>query len=150
MVKNKWSERERMDGLLLDKYCETWWRDGAVFIADININFPGVALLAQRGLNTGKLERKFSEPQGRGIKEPWLRDPWHTELFTDPTTLSYSLVLSQTYVHGNMLYSNSECGPRPWWTLRWFGYHRDGSVSELLAINGSSQKFSGPRTNEPH
>lgn len=74
MVKNKWSERERMDGLLLDKYCETWWRDGAVFIADININFPGVALLAQRGLNTGKLERKFSEPQGRGIKEPWLRD----------------------------------------------------------------------------
>lgn len=74
MVKNKWSKRERMDRLLFDKYCETWWRDGAVFIADININFPGVALLAQRGLNTGKLERKFSEPQGRGIKEPWLRD----------------------------------------------------------------------------
>lgn len=74
MVEDKWSIGERMDRLLFDKYCEMWWRDGGVFIADININFPGAAPLAQRGLNTGKLERKFSKPQGRGIKEPWLRD----------------------------------------------------------------------------
>lgn len=61
-----------MDRLLFDKYCETWPRGGGVFIADININFPGVALLAQRGLCTGKLERKFSKPPGRGIKDPGL------------------------------------------------------------------------------
>ena len=36
-----------MDRLLFDKYCETWWRGWGVFIADININFPGAALLAQ-------------------------------------------------------------------------------------------------------
>lgn len=65
---------KRMDRLLFDKYCETWWRGGGVFIADININFPGAALLAQHGLSTGKLERKFSEPQGSGIKEPGLQD----------------------------------------------------------------------------
>lgn len=74
IVEDEWIEGERMDRLLFDKYCEMWWRDGAVFIADININFPSAALLAQHGLNTGKMERKFSEPQGRGIKEPWLRD----------------------------------------------------------------------------
>ena len=49
-----------------------------------------MALLAQRGLSTGKLERKFSGPQGSGIKEPGLRDLWHTELLADPTTLSCS------------------------------------------------------------
>ena len=96
MMEDKWSKGERMDRLLFNKYCEMWWRDGAVFIADININFPGVALLAQRGLNTGKLERKFSEPRGRRIKELWLRDLWHTELRADPTTLSYSFALSHT------------------------------------------------------
>lgn len=63
-----------MGGLLFDKYCETRKKGGGVFFADININFPGVALLAQRGLSTGKLERKFSEPPGSGIKEPVLRD----------------------------------------------------------------------------
>lgn len=65
-------ESERMDRPLFDKYCETRSRGGGVFIADININFPGVALLAQRGLGTGKLERKFSKPPGRGIKDPGL------------------------------------------------------------------------------
>lgn len=63
-----------MDGPLFDKYCETWWRVGGVFFADININFPGGALLAQREPSTGKLERKFSEARGSGIKEPGLRD----------------------------------------------------------------------------
>lgn len=63
-------ERERMDRPLLDKYCETQSRGSGVFIADININFPGVALLAQRELGTEKLERKFSKPPGREIKDP--------------------------------------------------------------------------------
>lgn len=84
-------EKERMDRLLFDKYCEMWWRVGGVFIADININFPGAALLAQRGLSTGKLERKFSKQLGSGIKEPGLRDLWHTELLANPETLSCCL-----------------------------------------------------------
>lgn len=87
-------EWERTDRPLFDKYCETRWRDGGVFIADININFPGAALLAQHGLSTGKLERKFSEPQGSGIKEPGLWDLWHTELLADPT----ALYLTHTHV----------------------------------------------------
>lgn len=87
-----------MDRLLFDKYCEMWWRVGGVFIADININFPGVALLAQHGISTGKLERKFSEQLGSGIKEPELWDLWHTELLTNPTTLSCSLSLTHNTV----------------------------------------------------
>lgn len=90
---------KRMDRLLFDKYCETWWRGGGVFIADININFPGAALLAQHEPSAGKLERKFSEPQGRGIKEPRLRDLWHTELPVDPATLSLCLTHCYTHTH---------------------------------------------------
>lgn len=65
-------ESERMDRPLFDKYCETQSRGSGVFTADININFPGVALLAQRGLGTEKLERKFSKPPGREIKDSGL------------------------------------------------------------------------------
>lgn len=65
---------ERSDRPLFEKYCSMWWRDGGVFIADININFLGTVRLAQRGPSTGKLQRKFSKPQGRGIKEPRFRD----------------------------------------------------------------------------